>query len=270
MDPTYEWNTASSPIIYKNSVILQVDLVSGSFIAAFDIKTGKEIWRTERSDEVPSWATPFIYEGPKHTELVTLASMFARGYDPDTGKELWKLGKHATHATPTPVAGHGLIFLTSGSGNTIQPIYALRPGAEGNITLGDDESANTFVAWSTVRGGAFLSTPILYGDLLYICGGEGILAAYKPVTGERVYQVRLPPNNYTASGVAADGKLYFPNVDGDVVVVKAGPKFEQLAVNPMGEVIQASPAVSKNMIIFRTQHTVIAVSDTAGADATPK
>jgi outer membrane protein assembly factor BamB len=261
VDPTYEWTVASSPIIYKNRVILQVDLLKNSFIAAFDINTGKGIWRTER-DEVPSWSTPLLFAGPGRTELVTVAPKFARGYDPDTGKELWRMGKHSTYATPAPVAGRGLIFLTSGSGGTIQPIYAVRPGATGNITLGDDEASNGSIVWSKDRGGSFIPTPILYGDLLYVCSDTGILAAYKADTGERLYQQRLTRGGgYAASGVAADGYLYFPSEDGDVIVVKAGSRFEKVAENHMGEVIMASPAISRGLIIFRTQHHVVAVAE---------
>ena len=261
VDPSFEWNTASSPIIYKNFVILQVDLLEGSFIAAFDITTGTEVWRTER-DEVPSWATPLLYEGPPRTELVTLAPNFVRGYDPDTGKELWRLGRHSIWATPTPITGRGLIFLTTGSGGTIQPIYAIRPGGSGDITLGDDETWNDYVVWSRHRGGTFGPTPIVYGDLLYVCSPGGILAAYEPETGERVYRERLTRGgNYTASPVAADGKLYFASEDGEVIVVKAGPQFERLAVNPMGEVIMASPAISEGMILVRMQHHVVAVAE---------
>ena len=261
VDPSYEWNTASSPIIYKHFVILQVDLLEGSFIAALDITTGTEVWRTER-DEVPSWATPLLYEGPPRTELVTLAPNFVRGYDPDTGKELWRLGKHSIYASPTPIAGRGLIFVTNGSGGTIQPIYAIRPGGSGDITLADDEASNAYVVWSTHRGGSFLPTPILYGDLLYLSSDGGILAAYQAETGERVYRERVTRGGgYTASPVAADGKLYFSSEDGDVIVVKAGPQFERLAVNPMGEVLMATPAISEGMIIVRTQHHVVAVAE---------
>jgi outer membrane protein assembly factor BamB len=260
LDPTAQWNTASSPVIYKNLVIVQIDLLHNSYIAALDIETGKQVWRTER-DEKPSWPTPFVYEDALRTELITLAPNFARAYDPATGRELWRLGKHEMYAAPTPIAGSGLIFFTSAGGNIIQPIYAVRPDGSGDITLGDDETSNRFVVWSKHRGGAFLSTPLLYRDLLYVCQSDGILSAYKPDTGERIYQARLPPNNYTASGVAADGKLYFSNADGDVVVVKAGPTFERMAVNSMGEVIQATPALSPGMIIFRTLHHVVAVAE---------
>src|SRR5262249_30186920 len=147
---------------------------------------------------------------------------------------------------------------------TIQPIYALRPGANGDITLKEDQESNDFVVWSKHRGGIFLPTPLVYGDLLYLNSDTGILAAYRADTGERVYQERLVRGgSFSASGVAADGKLYYPSEDGAVIVVKAGPTFEKLAENPMGEVIMASPAVSAGMIVFRMQHHVVAVADTA-------
>jgi outer membrane protein assembly factor BamB len=268
VDPSYEWNTASSPVIYNNLVILQVDLVKGSFIAAFDIRTGKKIWQTDRDDD-PSWATPLVYEGPTRTEIVTLAPRFARGYDPTTGKELWRLGKHSIYASPTPIAGHDLFYVTSGSGNSVQPIYAIRGGAAGNITLKDDEDANEFVVWSKIRGGAYIPTPILYENLLYVCAEGGILSAYNVDTGERVYQQRLARGSYSASPVAADGKLYFANEDGDVTVVKTGETFEKLAENPTGELLMATPAISQDMIIFRTGRSVVAVGESASRSGQP-
>ena len=261
VDPSYEWGTAASPIIHERLVILQVDLLAGSFIAAFDIETGAEVWRTAR-DEEPSWATPLIYEGPPRPELVTLAPNFARGYDPQTGEELWRLGKHSIYAIPAPISGHGLIYLTSGSGGSVQPIYAVRPGGSGDITPADDAISNDYVAWSTHRGGAFIPTPILYGDVLYVGSDTGILAAYDAATGNRLYQARLSRgSNYSASPIAADGRLYFSSEDGDVVVVRAGREFERLAVNAMGEIIMATPAAVDDMLIFRTRHHVVAVAE---------
>ena len=261
LDASYEWNTASSPIIHKNLVILQLDLMEGSHIRAFDIDTGNDVWRTDR-DEIPSWATPLVATAGGRTELITAAGKYARGYDPDTGKELWRLAKHSEFPTPSPIAGAGMIFVTSGTGSTVQPIYAIRPGAIGDISLKDDEESNGAVAWSKLRGGPSIPTPILYGDLLYVCNERGILSAYVARTGERVYQERLTRGgNYSASAVAADGKLYFASEDGDVIVVKAGEKFERLAVNPMGELMMATPAVAPNAIILRTQHQLVAVSE---------
>ena len=262
VDPSYEWNTASSPVIYKNVVILQVDLIKDSFIAAFEVNTGKEVWRTPRTDEAPSWATPLVYEGPSRTEIVTLAPNYARGYDPLTGRELWRLGKHSIYASPSPIPGPGLFVITSGSGNSVQPIYAIRAGADGDITLKDDEEKNGAVVWSKLRGGAFIPTPLLYDGLLYVTSEGGILAAYKVDTGERVYQQRMTRGgSYSSSAVAADGRIYLASEDGDVIVAKAGPRFEKLAQNQMDEMIMASPAVSRNMIVFRTQHNVIAVEE---------
>ncbi len=261
-DPGYEWNTASSPIIHKNLLILQVDGIDEAYLLALDVATGTEVWRTER-DEHPSWPTPFIYEGATRIELVTAAIKFARGYDPDTGQELWRLGLHGDFPTPTPIAGHGLIFITSGYG-TVEPIYAIRPGASGDITLADNEASNDSVAWSTRRGGAFIPTPIVYGDLLYVLRGGGILTAYQAETGERIYQSRITRGrNYSASPVAADGKIYFANEDGEVIVVKDGPEFERLAVNQMGEPLMATPAIAHGMMIFRMQEHVVAI----GADS---
>ena len=258
IDPSYEWNVASSPLIYDGRVILQVDLLENSYIAAFDVRTGKEIWRTPR-DEVPSWTTPLVYEGRSRTELITAAPNFARGYDPATGTELWRLGKHSVYSAPSPIAGGGLIFITSGSTGVIKPIYAIRAGASGDITLRDDQTASEWVLWSTTRGGGFPATPILYRNLLYVVAGS-VLTAYRPDSGERVYQQRLASGGtFTASPVASDGKLYFASEDGDVVVVKAGPTFERVAVNPMGELIQATPAIAPGMLVFRLHRHVVAV-----------
>jgi outer membrane protein assembly factor BamB len=264
VDPSYEWNVASSPIIYKDRVIVQADLLKNSFIAAFDVKTGNEVWRTAR-DEVPSWSTPVVYEGPSRTELITAAPNFARGYDPGTGKELWRLGKHSVYSAPSPVAGDGLIVITSGSTGVIKPIYVLRPGASGDITLGDDETSNEWVLWSTLRGGGFPATPLLYRGVLYVTTGS-IVTAYQANSGARLYQERLTRGgSFTASPVAGDDKLYFASEDGEVVVIKAGPAFERLAVNSMGALILATPAIAPDMIIFRTQHQVVAVGQTAAA-----
>ncbi len=259
-DPGYEWNTASSPIIHKNLVILQVDVSKFAYLLALDIATGKEVWRSER-DEYPSWATPVVYEGGRHTELVTAGVRFARGHDPETGEELWRLGFHSDFTIPTPIAGRGLIYLSSAYG-TVEPIYAIRPGAVGDITLADDEASSEHVAWAKRIGGSGISTPIVYRGLLYVCSRvSGVLSAYDAETGERVYRARLTRGGtYSASPVAADGRLYFSSEDGEVVVVKSGPSFERLAVNQMDESLMATPAISGNTLFLRTRHHVVAVA----------
>ena len=260
--PDYEWTTSTSPVIYNNLVILQLDLLlKNSFIVAFDLEMGTEVWRTER-DERAGFTTPLIYAGAERTEVVTAGSEFARGYDPDTGRELWRFGKHSSTTVPTPIVADDLIFITSGNGVTIQPIYAIRPGATGKFTLEDGDDSNEYIVWSRRRGGPYLPTPVLYGGLLYVRLDNGVLSAYRAATGERLYQERLTRGDrYTASGVAADGKLYFPNEDGEVVVVKAGPTFEVLSVNRTGDVIMASPAISHDALIVRTLRHLVALAE---------
>jgi outer membrane protein assembly factor BamB len=257
-DPDYEWGIGSSPIIYKNLVIVQCDIQKNSFLAALDTDTGKEVWRTER-DEIPSWSTPTIFEANGKAELVTQATGFTRGYDPVTGKELWKYSGNSEIAIPTPIVGQGVVIITNGY-RGVQPIFAIKPGATGDITLPKNETKSNFVSWSTNRGGPYIPTPIIYGDQLYVVLNNGVLVSYKLATGEQIYQKRLGTGgSFSASPVAADGKIYCSSEDGDVYVIKAGPEYEELAKNSIGEIMMASPAISDGLIIFRGLKNVIAI-----------
>ena len=260
-DPDYQWEHASSPIIYKNFVILQADIQKDSFIAAYDIKTGKQVWKTLR-EEIPSWATPTIYEGKSRAELITNGTKAIRGYELATGKELWRLTPNSEITTPTPFVAHDLIYVTSGYA-PIQPIYAIRPGATGDITLKEGEESNQFIAWSKKRGGPYMPTPIVYGDLLYVCSNQGVMTAYNAKTGERIYQQRLADRGgaFTASMVASNGKIYLSSEDGEIFVVKSGPKHELLSVNPMGEVLMATPAISDGLLIVRGIKHLFAIAE---------
>lgn len=262
-DPSYQWEYGASPIIYKNLVIVQADLQKGSYIAAYDLKDGRQVWRTER-DENPSWATPTVFETEKRAELVTNATKFVRGYDAMTGKELWRLTGGSEIAVPTPISAHGLVFITAGY-PPVRPVYAIRLGtANGDITPAEGKSANEALAWSIKQGGTYMPTPVAYGDHLYTCANNGVLTVYDAKTGTQVYRERIAGNTtvaFTASPVAADGKIYFPSEDGDVYVVKAGPKFELLSKNPMGEVLMATPAIVDGMIIVRGRQSVFAIAE---------
>jgi outer membrane protein assembly factor BamB len=261
-DPDYEWGFGSSPIVYKNRVIVQCDIQKNSYLAAFDVATGKQIWRTNR-EEIPSWSTPTIFESNGHAELVTQATTFTRGYDPDTGKELWRLSGNSEIAIPTPVVGPGFVVVTNGY-RGVQPIFAIKPGASGDISLKGDQTKSDFIAWSTTRGGPYIPTPVVYREHLYVLLNNGVLAAYNVTTGERIYQERLGGTGgaFSASPIAADGKLYLSSEDGDVFVVKAGPKYELLAKNSIGEVIMATPAVSDGLLIVRGLKNVYAIGAT--------
>ncbi len=250
-DADYQWEHGSSPIIFRDLVIIQADVQKDSFIAAYSLKTGKLVWKTPR-DEISSWGTPTVYEGATRAELITNGSKAIRGYDPATGKELWRLTPNSEVTTPTPFVAHDLIFVTSGYA-PIQPIYAIKPGATGDISLQDGKDSNAFIAWSKQRGGPYMPTPVAYGDYLYTCSNQGVFTAYNAKTGERIYQERLGGKGgaFTASPVASDGKIFLSSEDGDVFVVKAGPKYELLATNPVGEVMMATPAISDGLLIVR-------------------
>jgi len=269
-DADYQWEYGSSPVIYKDMVIVQADVQKDSFIAAYSLKNGKQVWKTSR-DEISSWGSPTVYVGSTRAEVITNGSKAIRGYDPATGKELWRLTPNSEVTTPTPFVAHDLIFVTSGYA-PIQPIYAIKPGAVGDITLKDGKESSEHIAWSKKRGGPYMPTPVVYGDYLYTCSNQGVLTAYNAKTGERVYQERLGGKGgaFTASPVASDGKIYLSSEDGDVFVVKAGPKYELLATNPVGEVLMATPAISDGLLIVRSTKHVYAFGAPTGSKVARK
>jgi len=257
--PEYEWGPASSPIIYKNLVIVQCDSQDESFIIACDIKTGETIWRTTR-DELPSWGTPTIFKNSQRVELVTNSSNFIYGYNPDMGVELWRLGGSSKITAPTPVYFGDLIIVCSGRGPE-SPIFAIRAGAIGNISLKEEKSASKHVAWSVMKRGPYMPTPIIYRGYLYSINNNGRLDCYDFETGEQIYREKISHrgSGFSASPVAADGKLYFSSEDGDIFVVKAGPDFEEIAKNDMGELLMASPAISDKLLYIRAQNHLFAI-----------
>jgi outer membrane protein assembly factor BamB len=260
-DPDSEWGAASSPVIHKNTVIVQCDRQKDSFVAAFSLKDGKEMWRTARA-EIPAWGTPTLVPGEGgRTELVTNATKAIRGYDADTGKELWKLGPNSEVTCTTPVFGHGLIFVTAGY-PPVQPIYAIKIGSTGDLTLKDGKDSSDAIVWSKKSGGVYLPSPIVYGDHLYLVNNNGVMSAYEAKTGTRVYQQRVGTGgSFVASPVAAAGKLYLATEDGDVFVVKAGAQYELLAKNSVGEPVLATPALAGDMLIVRGAKHLFAIAE---------
>jgi outer membrane protein assembly factor BamB len=260
VSPAAQWGFASSPIIHQGMVLVQCDVQKNSFIAALRLKDGGEIWRTLR-DDVPTWSTPTIHTQDGRAQLIVNGYRHIGGYDLQTGKELWRLKGGGDIPVPTPVVAHGLVFITNSHGR-MSPIYAIRVSATGNISLQAEEQSNDHVAWSRPRDGGYMQTPLVYGDYLYLCRENGVLSCYEAKTGNRVYQERLGTGRtgFTASPVAADGKIYLTSEEGDIYVVKAGPQFEQLAVNPMGEICMATPAISAGTIYFRTQGHLVAIA----------
>jgi outer membrane protein assembly factor BamB len=260
-DPNSHWGFSSSPVIYRDLVIIQCDTQRNSFVAAYSLKDGRAVWRASR-DEDTSWSSPIIYEGGGTAELVVSGTKYYRGYDPLTGKELWRMADGADVKIPAPITAHGLIFLGGGSAQLRRSFYALRAGSRGEIALREGASSNEQVAWRN-RATPHILTPIVYGDSLYVCGDNGVLTQYRAKTGEEVYRERIGGRGLTfsASPVAADGKLYFASEDGDIYVIKAGPTYELLAQNPMGEVLMATPAISDGLLIVRGQSHIFAIKE---------
>ncbi|HUE89697.1 MAG TPA: PQQ-binding-like beta-propeller repeat protein [Vicinamibacterales bacterium] len=251
LDPSYQWGHSSSPIIYKSSVIVQADQARGSFIASFDLTDGRQLWRTARPDEVSTWATPTILSGPKGDEIVTNGTK-VRGYDPATGALLWTLTPNSEIAIGTPVVHRDMAIITAGY-PPVRPVYAVRAGARGDISLPPGRASSDAIAWSHDRDGTYISSPIVYRGQLYTLNNNGILTAYDADTGERLYRARVGGGGaFSASPIAADGKLYLASEDGDVFVVQAGREYVELARHAMNEVIMASPAISDGMLFIRT------------------
>ena len=258
-DPTSEWGHSSSPIIYNGFVFVQCDGHKQSFIAAFRLKDGQQAWRVERG-EVTSWSTPTILERQGRAELIANGGKFIRGYDPFTGKELWRFADGETEVKQqAPLVANDLLYITGGypAGRVM---YAFKPGARGDISLKEGEDRNEFVVWRNPKGSPYTPTPVIYGEHMYVCSDNGVFSAYNAKTGERVYQERLP-SSFSASPVAAAGKLYMASEDGEVFVVKAGPKFELLATNAMGEALMATPAITEGLLILRGSRHVYGVSE---------
>jgi len=256
-DPGVEWGYASSPVIYKDRIIVQCDIPNTPYITALDLVTGNEIWKTSRGDEVSTWCTPAIYSKDGKTMVIANGFNHICGYDFKTGAEIWKLSNGGDAPAPAPVVANDLIYLNSAHGK-YSPIFAVKPLAKGEITLDADSTKNEYIQWSIKRGGAYMQTPLIYNGLLYNLQVNGLLTVFDALTGEQKYKESLK-DPFSASGVAADGKLYFSSEEGNVFVIQAGPEFKLLAKNEMKDVCMATPAISGNIIYFRTQHFIYAV-----------
>ena len=257
--PEAQWETGSSPIIHDGIVVVQADVLTGSFLAAFDAATGRELWRDSRSD-VPTWGTPTVHAVGGATQLIVNGMRHAGAYDLKTGKEIWKLSGGGDIPVPTPVASDGLVFITNAHGSAA-PVYAIRDTASGDISLTAGTTSNQGVAWSYPRDGGYMCTPLVYRGLVYIVKFNGVLNVYDAQSGEKKFQERLAGGTaaFTASPVAGDGKVYIANEDGQVFVLKAGPTYELLSLNEMGSSVLATPAISQARLFVRTQRQVVAI-----------
>jgi outer membrane protein assembly factor BamB len=256
-DPGIEWGYASSPVIYRDRIIVQCDIPDHPFITALDLATGNELWRTSRENEVSTWCTPAIYE--KNGKIQVIANGFQQicGYDFKTGEKIWRLGNGGDAPAPAPVIANDLIYINSAHGR-YSPVFAIKPDAKGDITLEADSTRNKYIIWSIKRGGAYMQTPLVYQGLLYNLNINGVLTCFDAMTGEIKYRESLQ-EAFSASAIAADGKVYLTSEAGNIYVIKAGPVYTLLSKNNAGDNCMATPAISGNTLFFRTQHSMIAI-----------
>lgn len=257
-DPDVEWGFASSPILHEGRVVVQCDFLGEGFIASLDVETGKEIWRSPR-EEISTWSSPNFYNRGSERQIVVNGWKHIGGYDFDSGEQIWNLAGGGDAPTPTPIFAHDLIYI-HGSHGRWSPIFAIRPESRGDITLDKDSTSNEFIVWSIKRGAAYMPTNLVYGDHLYNLRMNGNLSCFDAKTGALIYKEQIPDaSGITASGIASGGKLYYSLEQGDVVVVKAGTEFEILSRNPLEDILMATPAISEDMLFFRTQKRLVAV-----------
>jgi outer membrane protein assembly factor BamB len=240
-------------------VIIQADVQKGSFLAMFDAKDGREVWRVPRTD-VPTWSTPTIHTVNGQTQILVNGMRQVGAYDFKTGKEIWTLSGGGDIPVPTPVVSDGLVYITNAHG-PLSPVYAIKESATGDVSLKSNQTSNEGVAWSVPRGGGYMCTPLIYQGLAYIIRYNGVLNVFDAKTGEKKYEQRLAgaTSAFTSSPVANDGRLYIASEDGQVFVIKAGPTYEVIAMNEMSTPVLATPAISEGRLLLRTQDQIIAI-----------
>ncbi len=250
----YGYGTASSPVLHEDRLYILNDNEKQSYLIALDKTTGREVWRVNR-EEPTTWSTPYIWRNDRRTEIVTSGSKKIRSYDLN-GNLLWEITRLATLATPSPFSADGLLYVMSGyPTDPSRPIYAIRPGASGDITPKVDQTGNEYVAWSVPEGGAIDPSSIVYKGRYYGLLDSGFLICRDAKTGKEVYgKQRLDPagGTFTASPWAYNDRVFCLNEDGDTFVVQAGSEFKVRRKNSIGEVCLASPAIAGGSLILRT------------------
>jgi outer membrane protein assembly factor BamB len=255
---TAQWEFASSPIIYNGVVIVQCDVLENSFLAAFDVKTGKEIWKTTR-DDYPGWSTPNIYKNNDKTCVVVNGFRHMGGYDFTDGKEIWRMSGGGDIPIPTPVIGRDMIYLNGAHGK-LSPVFAVSKDATGDITPVEPATTSQYVKWSKPRGGSYIQSMLLYRDHLYNIGWNGAVSCMDPSSGNEIFSGKLgKANSFYSSPVASDGKIFITDETGLVYIFQDGTEFKLLRVIPLNDNSMTAASITDGMIYFRTQKYLIAV-----------
>ena len=254
LNTLYGWGTAASPVLHQGRLYVVNDNESKSHLTAYDKKTGAVIWSVDR-DEPTNWSTPFVWDNGKRVELITTGKKRVRSYDLD-GKLLWEFGGMSSLVIPTPFAKDGLLYLSSGYvGDQNRPVYVVKPGAKGDITLPKGQSSSEFIAWYYPQAGPYNPSPLVYRDIYYTLLDRGFFTAHDARTGAELYgKQRIDPaaGAFTASPWAYNGKIFMLSEDGDTFVVQAGKEYKLLGKNTLDEMCMATPAIAHSNLIIRT------------------
>ncbi len=243
------WGNGSSPVLYRNTLILVCYHQTASYLIALDSRTGKQVWKTDRPRGVISYSTPLVVPSPQGDELVVNSSTGVEAFNAATGAALWHFDEPNQYPIPMAMHHRGIIYLSRGYRSG--PYAAFRPGGRGDIS-------KTHVVWHVPTGAPYISSLVYYDGLLYMAGDVGVITCVDAATGERVWRERLG-GVYTASPVAGDGKIYLASESGETIVLKAGRTPEVLSRNTIDGRILASLAISSGRLIIRTDDQVIAI-----------
>ena len=259
------WGPAASPVLYEDILFIVNDNDEDSFLVALDAATGEERWRVER-DEGTNWSTPFVWRNGLRTELVTAGSDWVRSYGLG-GEELWHLSGLNSISIPQPFSQHGLLYVTSGYiGDAVKPVFAIRPGACGDITLKQGEHRNDYIVWYDNSAGPYHSTPLVYGDYYFTLLDRGFFTVHDALTGEELYfteqqvqtqevrrRVGRGGGGFTASPWAYNGMIFLLSEDGDTYVIDTENRFNVVATNSLDEVAMSTPAIAGGSLFIRTR-----------------
>jgi outer membrane protein assembly factor BamB len=257
------WGTAASPVLHRDRLYVVSDNEEQSYLLALDKRTGKEVWRVDR-DEKSNWSTPYVWENGQRSEIVTAGSGKVRAYDQE-GKLLWWLKGMSSITISTPYADRGLLYVTSGFiVDRSRPVYAIRPGGSGDISLQPGQTNNASIAWCQPVAAPYNPTTLVYEGRLYVLYDFGLLSAFNARIGELLYdRQKLPAGmHFTASPWAANGQIFCLNEDGLTFVVRAGDQFELLRTNKLAEddMCLATPALAGDRLLIRSAARVYCIA----------
>ena len=253
----HDWGTSASPVLHQGRLYILNDNEDRSTLTCLDKATGQTIWEVER-DELSNWSTPFVWENSARTEIVTTGTGKVRSYDLD-GKLLWEFQGMSSIVIPVPFSGHGMLYVAAGYvGDQNRPVYAIRPGAKGDISLREGEHSNDFIAWHHPQAAPYNPSPLLYKGLYYTLYDRGFLTCHDAVSGKEVYgkqRLEAGSNAFTASPWAYNDRIFCLSEDGDCFVVEHGTEYRLIGKNSIGELCMATPAIAQGGLVLRAgQH----------------